>query len=167
MMARLIALVTTPFSRTAFNELLGVLKELKDEQATEYSDKYGKTLVWDEETGKVLLTVRKFAYVSVNVTIKTTPLWEEYMDDRERNGIRTRFYFDQFEDVFEFRVKDFFDLVCAAREMRHLNWLRLNWLQQKTNRRVVLAMGRHSRLGADSLLAGLDDGILQIVASML
>lgn len=167
MMAHLIAMATTPFSRTAFEQLLGVLEELKDEQATEHTCEIGKTLVWDEETGKVLLTVRKVPYLSVNVTVKTTPLWEEYMDDRERNGMHNRFYFDEFEDAFEFHVNGVDDLLCAAREMHHLNWLRLNWLQQKTNRRVVLAMGRHSRLGADSLLAELDDGILQIVASML
>ncbi len=115
MLARLIALVTTPFSQSAFTQLLGVLEELKDEQAAGHSCEVGRTLVWDQETGNVLLSVRRFPYLSVNVTVKTTPLWEEYMEDRERNGIRNRFYFDDFEDVFEFRVQNVGDLLCAER----------------------------------------------------
>ena len=51
--------------------------------------------------------------------------------------------------------------------MHHLNWLRRNWLQQKTDRRMVLAMGKHSRLGASSRLAVLDDNVLRVIASML
>ena len=157
----------SPFSQEAFTQLIAQLETLKDENAKEYSSSMSKTLEWDEETGKVLLTVRNFPYLSVNVSVMTTPLWEEYMDDRDRNGIQNQFYFDDFEDAYEFHVNNPMDLLCAAREMRFLNWLRLNWLQQKTDRRTVLAMGVHSRLGAGSPLALLDAGILETIAQQL
>ena len=167
MLSRLIAMVTTPFSQQAYTQLLGVLAELKDDQAVEHSGGVGRTLVWDDETGKVLLTVRRFPFLSVNVTVKTPPLWMEYMEDRDRNGIRNRFYFDDFEDVFEFRVQNVADLICAANEMHYLNWVRLNWFRLKTERRMALAMGKHSRLGAGSQLAQMHDNVLQVIGLLI
>ena len=169
MLALLKAMQTppTPFSQEAFTKLIAQLETLKDENAKEYSSSMGKTLEWDEETGKVLLTVRNFPYLSVNVSVMTTPLWEEYMDSRELNSIEKQFYFDEFEDAYEFHVNTPLDLSCVVREMRFLNWLRLNWLRQKTDRRTVLAMGAHPRLGVDSPLALLDAGIFEVIAKQL
>ena len=157
----------TPERTVFFEQLVAVLNELKDEKAECHSGEIGKTLVWNEETGKVWLTVRKFPYLSVNATVKTTPLWQAYMDDRERNGIRHCFYFDVCEHVCEFRVNSIAEMMVAARKMQTLNWFRLNWLQQKTDRRLVLAMGLHSRLGAGSPIARLEDGIVQAIAKLL
>lgn len=152
---------------TIFLALMEYLEELKDEKVECTPGDIGQTLEWTEETGKVKLTVRKLPFLSVNATVKTTPLWQEYMDNRLRNGIRPRFYFDEDEDVYEFRVNNVADVTAAAREMQYLNWLRLNWLQQKTDRRLVLAMGLHSRLGAGSPISNLEDGILQAIAKLL
>jgi hypothetical protein len=157
----------TPFSQEAFTQLIAQLETLKDENAKEDSSRMGKTLSWNEKTGKVFLTVRNFPYLSVNVSVMTTPLWKEYMDSRELNSIENQFYFNEHEDAYEFHVNTPLDLICAIKEMRFLNWLRLNWLQQKTDRRTVLAMGAHPRLGVDSPLALLDAGILEAIAKQL
>lgn len=167
MMKYLLNHVMTPERTVFFEQLVAVLDKLKDEQAECHSDEMGTTLVWNEETGKVWLTVRKFPYLSVNATVKTTQLWQAYMDDCESNGFTHSFYFDEDEDVCEFRVNNVAEMMLAAREMQTLNWFRLNWLQQKTDRRLVLAMGQHPRLGAGNPIATLDDGIVQAIAKLL
>jgi hypothetical protein len=164
--------MTTPFTQTAFAQLIDVLNTLKDEQAAEHSSAIGKTLEWDEETGNVRITVRSWPYLCVNVTVKTSPLWREYMDSRGENRdnqelIPNRFYFDDSEDVCEVRVHNVHQMMCAAREMLHLNRIRLDWPKQKTDRHTALAMGTHPRLGADSPLAVLDANVMQIIAQML
>ena len=172
MLAALHAMTTTRFTRTAFAQLIDVLNTLKDEQAVEHSSEIGKTLVWDGETGDVKITVRSWPFLSVNVTVKTSPLWREYMDSRGENRdnqelIPNRFYFDDSEDVCEVRVHNVYQMMCAANEMEHLNRIRLDWPRQKNDRHTVLAMGTHHRLGADSPLAVLDDNVMQIIAQML
>ena len=164
--------MTTPFTQTAFAQLIDVLNTLKDEQAAEHSSAIGKTLEWDEETGNVRITVRSWPYLCVNVTVKTSPLWREYMDNRgeyrdSQELIPNRFYFDDAEDVCEVRVHNVHQMMCAAREMLHLNRIRLDWPKQKTDRHTALAMGTHPRLGADSPLAVLDANVMQIIAQML
>ena len=159
----------TPFSREAFTQLIAQLETLKDENAKENSSSMGKTLEWDEETGKVLLTVRNFPYLSVNVSVMTTPLWEEYMDNRERQGLpyTDMFCYDGCEDTFIFRVDSQAKCDIALREIRVLNSVRLNWCQLKTDRHLVLAMGAHTRLGAASPLALLDADTREAIAHMM
>lgn len=149
-----------------YSQLVAVLDDLKDEKAECHSCEMGKTLVWTEETGKVWLSVRRFPYISVNATVKVTPLWQEYMEDRKRTGI-AGFFFDEEEDLCEFRVYTMGDRMAAAREMQILNHFRLNWRQIKEDRRLALAMGLHSRLGAGSPIALLEDCILQAIAKLL
>jgi hypothetical protein len=112
----------TPFG----HELMACLESVKDGDAKEYAGDIGKTLEWDETGGKVLLTVRRFPSLAVCATVRAAPLWEKYMDDRISKGIRHKFYFDSCEDAYEFRVDNDIDLVCAMREIRFLNELRLS-----------------------------------------
>ena len=160
------------FSAVAYAHLVRVLEDLKDEQATMHSSssssaRMGKSLEWNEEktTGKVIINVRNVTYLSVNVTVKTACLWKEYMDRRERMGIRDRFYFDEDERVDEFPVRNTVDLARVTREMRYLNFLRRR--QIMVDRMLVLAMGAHSRLGADSQLLVLDENVLKLIGLLL
>jgi len=164
------------FSAVAYAHLVRVLEDLKDEQATMHSSssvRMGKSLEWNDEegetttttTGKVIINVRNATYLSVNVTVKTACLWKEYMDRRERMGIRDRFYFDEDERVDEFPVRNTVDLARVTREMRYLNFLRRR--QIMVDRMLVLAMGAHSRLGADSQLLVLDENVLKLIGLLL
>ena len=96
----------TEFSEIAYTQLIHLLEDLKDEQAAMHSHRMGETLAWNDETGKVLLTVRNFPYLSVNVTVKTPQLWKRYTESRERMGIRNRFYFDEEESPDEMPVRN-------------------------------------------------------------
>ncbi len=161
---------TAQFQQTALTQLIKVLDELKDEKVTEQSFFLGKRLAWKDETGEVVLTVCNMPFLdhlSVHATVNVAPLREQYMEDRELNGISKRFYFDDYEQFFEFPVQNVYDLLRAMQEMRYLNWLRLNWTQQKTDRQMLLAMGAHSRLGAESQLAVLDENVLNMIGLML
>ncbi len=51
----------------------------------------GAGLVWTKD--RVWLTVMSVPWLSVNTWVRNTPLWEAYMDDRERAGLT---YSEQF-----------------------------------------------------------------------
>ncbi len=155
--------IMTEYSDIQFIQLSNVLKGLKDERAAMHSHRMGKTLAWNDETGKVLLTVRNFPSLAVNVKVETTLLWKEYMDSRKH--IRNRFYFDDENHAHEVPVRNSDDVICVSMEMRYLDWLRLNLFKEP--RRMALAMGAHSRLGADSQLLALDGNVLNLIGMLL
>ena len=155
--------IMTEDSDILFMQLGRVLEELKDEQAALHSHRMGKTLAWNHETGTVMLTVRKSLSVAVNVKVETTLLWKEYMDGRKH--IRNRFYFDDENHAHEVPVRNSDDVICVSMEMRYLDWLRLNLFKEP--RRMALAMGAHSRLGADSQLLALDGNVLNLIGMLL
>ena len=156
----------TEYSDIQFIQLVRVLEELKDEQAALHSHRMGKTLAWNHETGTVMLTVRKSLSVAVNVKVETTLLWKEYMDGRKL--IHNRFYFEEGKQTDEVAVRNETDVSCMSREMRYLNELRLDLLDLfKEPRRMALAMGAHSRLGADSQLLALDGNVLNLIGMLL
>jgi hypothetical protein len=157
----------TEHSEILLIQLIRVLEDLKDEQAVMHSHRMGKTLAWNDDTGKVLLTIRNSTYLSVNVTVKTSQLWKRYNESRERMGIRHRFYFDEEERPDEVPVRNDIDLIQVGTEMRFLNDLRRNWFKQLADRRMALAMGAHSRLGADSQLLALDGNVLNLIGMLL
>lgn len=156
----------TEYSDIQFIQLVRVLEELKDEQAALHSHRMGKTLAWNHETGTVMLTVRKSLSVAVNVKVETTLLWKKYMDGRKL--IHNRFYFEEGKQTDEVHVRNSADVSCMSREMRYLNELRLDLLDLfKESRRMALAMGAHSRLGADSQLLALDGNVLNLIGMLL
>jgi hypothetical protein len=155
--------IMTEYSDIQFIQLVRVLEELKDEQAALHSHRMGKTLAWNHETGTVMLTVRKSLSVAVNVKVETTLLWKKYMDGRKL--IHNRFYFEEGKQTDEVHVRNETDVSCMSREMRYLNWLRLNLFKEP--RRMALAMGAHSRLGADSQLLTLDGNVLTLIGMLL
>ena len=62
------------------------------------SCEFGTNLVWTDEEGlgQILLTVWKLpGYLCVRSHVQVTPVWQEYMADRERNNIDSGFYFDE------------------------------------------------------------------------
>jgi hypothetical protein len=155
--------IMTEHSDILFIQLSNVLKDLRDEQAALHSHGMGKTLAWNHETGKVMLTVRKSLSVAVNVKVETTLLWKKYMDGRKH--ICNRFYFEEGKQTDEVHVRNSDDVICVSMEMRYLNGLRLDLFKEP--RRMALAMGAHSRLGADSQLLALDGNVLNLIGMLL
>ena len=155
--------IMTEYSDIQYIQLVRVLEELKDEQAALHSHRMGKTLAWNDETGTVMLTVRKSLSVAVNVKVETTLLWKQYMDGRKL--IHNRFYFEEGKQTDEVPVRNETDVSCMSWEMRYLNWLRLNLFKEP--RRMALAMGAHSRLGAESQLLALDGNVLNLIGMLL
>jgi hypothetical protein len=82
-----------------------------------------------------------------------------------RKFTRDRFYFDEGKQSHEVPVRNDADVICVSVEMRYLNWLRLNLFKEP--RRMALAMGAHSRLGADSQLLALDGNVLNLIGQLL
>ena len=157
---------------TLFAQLVAILDGLNnsDEKNLYNSWENGTTVVWTDEEGlgQIQLTVWNYpGYLCVRSHVQVTPVWQEYMTDRERNNINSGFCFDEEEGDSEFGVNNEADATMAIREMQRLNWIRLNWRQQ-IERRLVLAMGMHSRLGEKSKIALIpEDKIVEIIGKLI
>ena len=114
----------------------------------------------------VYINVSNFP-AKVEVQVCSIHIREEYDAARTVDGINHRFYIDKNTGLDTFMVYNDRDLAVVKKEMCFLNFVRLNWRQMRTDRRTVLAMGVHPRLGAGSPLALLDADILETIAQQL
>ena len=168
-------LVPTPLQRHLYRTLVVILDNIKDEESECHANPYYQTVEWDYGVdGEIKMTARNTPYLCVMTTVTVTPLWREYMDDRERNNIHPtiRFNFDEKEEVYEYRVNNAADMLKVGREMKVLNTLRLNWRQEQImimiDRRLALAMGLHARLGEKSKIALIpNEHVIETIGKLL